>query len=734
MKKRLSIAALMVAVGLSAWDLQLEITLPFEDKSAVIPLNGSEFSATLPELSLTIAGKISEEEHGITGNIAATDNTGQERAVILKLNVLLPGSAWRWHYDPNESAECETGKRYFEIDYTPIHTAAPGRFVSYNPEYKVDSLGIDGERTISIYPYSCVEETVSQASYSLGFPLAEPRVYQIAFVRRQDGTGELSLTVELGLSPETEKFPSCADFSFFLEKLPDGSGFREAIAAYYRRYPEYIQPRTAHAGIWTLWMNDQVFAPWDFGIGWNQVDTATPCFNEDGTPMRWQKPTYLYTEPWGYYQLFPGRKGYSSYPVTTEDMKRELAESCRADPEASDFYVGHVKRRTIAEAVLNSACEVDPEGNWQSNWWVGFGMRGVTDETWIWENFGSLNYSMIICNPDPKLPPPNRGSQSMDVELAELDQAEFAGAQLDSFNAFAGMLNGDFKRDHWHTTTIPLVISHRYRQPTRLHYFAALEYLHELRHRHPDKLIGANTWLPWTTFLSPYVDAVGAGENSILGNENRWFLNIRALAPAKMISVLDYNILMASETGDEYEQLMRPRFEAGLLYAIFPGTGDGWNQPERVERARPLYREYMPLYQTLSLSPWNPIPGVTSAEKKIQIERFGNLICVYNHGASQAVSLVSKDSDLQQVYDLRTLETIPVTDGSWKREIPSQSCQIYFVGTAEEWESVLETLRERNREALRLLEKAKGTPEQIAEARQWYQNELRRINAHAGKE
>lgn len=728
MKLCLSLLTALLTMHLGAADLHLEVSLPFENQCVSLPWKAGDLSTHLPELGITLTGKIIPEKNGLTGTVTVADTTGKDRCVKMKLAVLLPGSTWRWHYDPEASAICETQKRYFEIDYTPLHRVPAGRFVSYDPEFKIDSFGLDGHRTVSIYPYSCVEETIRQESYSLGFPLSEPRVCQLGFVRRADGKGELSLTVDLGLSPDTLRFPSRGSFSFFLEQLSPGSGFREAVAAYYRRYPEYIRRRTDHTGIWTLWMPDRVFAPWDFGIGWNQVDTGTPEYYPDGKAMRWQQPTFLYTEPWGYYQLFPSRKGYKSHPVTTEQMKRELEESRQADPAAPDFYVGHVRRRTIAEAVAESACEVDPQGSWQSNWWSAFGMRGVTDAAWIQKHFGSLHYSMILCNPDPKLPLPNRGAQSLDMELAELNRKEFAGVQLDSFSAFAGMLHGDFKRSHWKSATIPLVISYRYRRPAQLHYFSAFEYLLELRRRYPDKWIGINSWLPWTTFLSPYVDAIGAGENSILGNENRWFLNLRALAPAKMISVLDYTILTAPETGKAYEARIRPRFEAGLLYAVFPGTGDAWQKPEKVERARVLYREYIPLYQALAYFPWNPVTGVKRDNNRVQLERFGNLLCVYNPGGqAETVRLKALDPGNKRVWDLRTLEEISAPGGVWTRKIPPQYCRIYLIGNAGEWEETLERWRKRCRDAIRQLENCYGTPEQIAEARAAYQAELLRL-------
>ena len=664
------------------------------DKSSSIDISnywGNEnFSLTDNELELKIIGGLNREKDGFRGDFFVKDISvpAKDRAIAAKIVIEVPGMDWNWWYDPNASTACELNKRYFIIDYKGLdndksHYKGPGRVVSYEPYFEVDSLGIK-ERAISIYPYGCISNTTSKQAAVLGFPMNKPRVVRVTFTQRKT-FGQLCLELDLGLSPATDKFPSTNDFSFFFKQMKGGGDFRSATQLYYKRYPEFFKPRTSKQGIWTLWMpEDKVFAPWDFQIGWNQVEINYDLTNPE-IKCSWQKPTYAYTEPWGYYLLFPSKKGYTKSEVASADIKKELNDASKASPEAIDNYIRGVKMRESAQAVMNSAICVDPAGNWKAKHWAGFGISSESDPKKIMEKYGYLHYSMVLCNPDLDLPVPNRGKLSLERELGRIKQKDIQGIQLDSFCAFAGMLSDNYRRSHWKYADIPLTFSTRNKVPVQLHYFACIEYLRDMRKwcDKNNKLIGANIYWPWTTFTAPMLDSIGCGESSILLNLNRWFLNLRTLAPKKMISILDYQFLTWNGNKADYEKEFSARMEKGLLYAVFPGTGDGWNDSARVERARALYRKYIPLYTCIAQAGWEPLTLASTDSKACLIERYGNFnagsmyLVIRNFKKNDKINVkinaeVPGKADLE-IWDMKKVKQISCstnTDGSFSFEAP----------------------------------------------------------------
>ena len=88
---------------------------------------------------------------------------------------------------------------------------------------------------------------------AVAIPPTEPCVFGMA-----GDKGGLSARFYLGLSPEPQRFPNRAAFSFLLYAVEPDWGFRSALAAYYRFFPDYYTPRLKREGLFMFQMADRV--------------------------------------------------------------------------------------------------------------------------------------------------------------------------------------------------------------------------------------------------------------------------------------------------------------------------------------------------------------------------------------------------------------------------------------------------------------------------------------------
>ena len=206
----------------------------------------------------------------------------------------------------------------------------------------------------------------------MGYFMDEPRVYRIKYSQSLN-QGEMRLEVDLGFSSETKE-PGVGDFTFFALEKSKPTTFREALKEYYDKCPQYFEDknflgRDREHGMWTLWMQKNVFAPWDFQIGYNQIQANREDVEEKGL-AGWQEPVLSYTEPWGIYQMFPVKDGYKRdiqafvyNPLETPELERMLKKHASADPNLIDqngnnpsFYVGD--NTDILKLLLHYKCNV----------------------------------------------------------------------------------------------------------------------------------------------------------------------------------------------------------------------------------------------------------------------------------------------------------------------------------------------------------------------------------------
>ncbi|MBQ7256710.1 MAG: hypothetical protein IJS60_03340 [Abditibacteriota bacterium] len=602
-------------------------------------------------------------------------NTDQDKdkSAIISIIYQTKGDHLTWYYDVNAQTDCEIGNTYFEQDYK--HPANPDFEFSSWPTF------INGRRETPL-PIGVISS--KNKSLIMGYFLDEPRVYRIKYTQNQN-QGEMRFEVDLGFSSFTKE-PNVADFTFFIEEKPTPTTFREALKEYYNKCPQYFEDKNflgsgREHGQWTLWMQKNVFAPWDFQIGYNQIQGNREELENEGLG-KWQEPVLSYTEPWGIYQLFPANDGfkreYQAFcynPINTQDMLKVIKNHADAESSLIDPYIYNVSESEAGKCALDTSVYRNPLGDLCSYHW--FECYNLRDK----EEWGEpLQYSMVIVNSNPALPHPNR----FDLSMKECDIKGFDGYQLDSLNEFCGQHVDNYRKEHWRYEDIPLCYGADTKLPCQSHIFENIQYLRALREK-ADKngmsIIASNTWHPCITFSAPFLDGIGAGEGEVNFNiDDRWFMLIRQLVPYKIISYLDYSFM----TGDNQDLIMilnrytggnkttsdfslsEIKMERLLFFGIWPGTGNGWNDPNLVEGIRPLYQKYMPLFREISQAGYEPVQNAESDNEYCKIERYGTLskgTLLYtirnykNNSESYEIKLIDYPKDIV-LYNLKTLKPI----------------------------------------------------------------------------
>jgi len=115
----------------------------------------------------------------------------------------------------------------------------------------------------------------------------------------------------------------------------------------------------------------------------------------------------------------------------------------------------------------------------------------------------------------------------------------------------------------------------------------------------------------------------------------------------------------------------REYFDNQLLYGFWPGisTGGGGSQPgyagmnryfrdpELLERDRPLWQEYMPVFDALNAAGWEPVPHVRCDPPTLRVERFGTAGTVYLTVHNPAQEPVVGTLSLERAWWTATLGT-----------------------------------------------------------------------------
>lgn len=139
----------------------------------------------------------------------------------------------------------------------------------------------------SLYPFAPL--ATPSGGVSIGAPLSCPRVWRFAYNADAE---ELFAAADVVLSPSYQKTPSAASLSLVIFGFDAAWGFRSALEAYYRLFPEDFHVRVGSHGIWMPFSPiSKVEGHEDFGFRFKEGH------DEAGWDDEHDVLTFVYVEP-----------------------------------------------------------------------------------------------------------------------------------------------------------------------------------------------------------------------------------------------------------------------------------------------------------------------------------------------------------------------------------------------------------------------------------------------------
>lgn len=599
--------------GFYAWDISQEPQY-HRFQAAEKPKEGGRLSLECEQLGLRlyVSFESGADRINVRGQLA--DERGRDRAIVLTWVLPLDARGWFWGDSLNDQRLISEQGRY----HNSVVCGAGGRH---------------GRHLVAPYPW--VSLSTQKSGLMLARPLDCPRLMAWMY----DYTAQhrfVAVRVELGLSPQTDKFPSRASFCFALSQLPRPEwGMRAAAERYYRMYPEFFVKRAEHEGLWHLWVSTEVPNPEELGLVFHEQEP----YYEDRIAFDDAHGGYSFTyaEPCALWQRtnhYDEKGHFDAKAFLATAMERALQPPTVTTDYPFWSQPRHLPDAEIAQGLLNSY--IGRDGEMTSCW------TAPPDRV------------AINCNGDPELPRPNRASLWFDYEgVPALKDPRVDGAYLDSVGYFGGSFGEaeNFRRKHWATADIPLVPSFQAEAPCQLAGFAHYELykaICDAMHER-GKLVLANTFPYAHVFVAHLIDVLGVGEGGDLetfhGADKLSFC--RALAYRKPLSHMNYAYLKKEFTLEEKERAIY----RNLIYCVWPGTGDG-GDPNCFEPIRPLLRKYVPIFRALAEAGWEPITQARATPEHVLLERYGSptrgktYLVIHNPSYEPTVATVTLTDDL----------------------------------------------------------------------------------------
>ncbi len=216
------------------------------------------------ELALTLRLEVETGADCIRLNGTVEDLRGTDRAVTVYVPIPLDGDDWTWWRDMRRSAPARAGV------FMNTHQT---------------SAGATGQ--CSVYPLAAL--TRPDAGIALATPMTEPRHCRLVY----DADAHLLFAAfDLGLAPDTSKFPQRATFETLLYAFDPAWGFRAALERYYALYPACFEKRVDREGLWMAFTDiSSIPDAQDFGFAFKEGTDNVPWDEEHGIL------TFVYTEP-----------------------------------------------------------------------------------------------------------------------------------------------------------------------------------------------------------------------------------------------------------------------------------------------------------------------------------------------------------------------------------------------------------------------------------------------------
>jgi len=491
------------------------------------------------------------------------DTTGKDRAVVVRFVVpVRAGEGWQY------------GASLYGIEKAGSNPSGSRR------------LRCEGDVRLPQMPFNSLSDPVGGAGVALGVPMDRPRV---CFFRYD----ERGLTVEfdLGLAPDTSKFPQSADFHFVLYRVDGKWGFRSAARRFYDLFPGLFTRRARQfgscAGLGEI-LGGEVADRGDFGITFGEGDFQWTNGQYRPAVAKAVKELHLDTfhwrEPWSYFHI----TDKSSTPEQClEQVKKQAAGEVTFKPHSQ---LCKAPGQEAARALLNSYME-DADGK----------------PLLIRYQYGTWFFAPCM---DPELPRPNRATIAADYQYfitQRWKEKDFDGPHniaWDSATGWTGINRLNFRRAVWVQADVPLTFDGRTGRLCQLKGLADWEFaVWNSRQVHEaGGLVMANASIESILLFGHTMD-VAIRESRAGGSPES----------------------LGLWRGNLYQKPMSfygPATEAGIRQCLLLGLAPGGVVSKDSETYRPIAKKYMPAIQAQVKAGWQPVTHARAAGNAL-VERFG---------------------------------------------------------------------------------------------------------------
>ena len=519
-----------------------------------------------------------------------------------------------------EKCEERLGAKFFTVDLSAHGSDRALTFAWLQPLPKGELLYLPSPRAAAKSVGSVEQRDVTETKCGTGGCSKWPFVAAITgrrgialgFDPRFPAYGRLTLNGTLGnlhvaydVALTAEK-PS-ARMGFVLFPFDTADGFRGAIEAYQRLFPEFNKVRVVRQGGWMAFKQISKVEGWrDFGFAFKEGD------NEPEWDDTHDLITFHYTEPTTWWMSMKKRGG----GLATMSECLEHAENLASGGNRKKMgYVKAWKKCAIKDADGNP-CGLIRDTPWCNG--IVWNMNGAPGQ--------GPEGEFATKFPKDALAKRYAGTFPLGVDGEYVDSSELYVTN-----------EQDFNRDNFAGMATPLTFDSLTLRPCVYKGLIAYEYVrgvHDLC-RAKGRLVMANGTPGRWWWLAPYIDVMGT-ETNWNSKKRGWrplddarLSYVRALCGAKPYCFLQ-NTDFAAFTPEMSEKFMMK----SLAYGMYPGffsaqassSSHYFGDPTTYNRDRALFKKYMPLCKLVGEAGWRPVNRIfpLGPETGVFAEQFGD--------------------------------------------------------------------------------------------------------------
>lgn len=529
------------------------------------------FPNTRTETVLTAVGR----DDAILVHCRVKGGDGPPRGLLLKFTFPFDASGWSWHQDIQTT---------LPIDVTrTTENVVPLRAWADLPEWR-DQPDL---RTGYTNRNFCTVLSNSQAAFCLAVPIDRACSFRTAYEGSQR---RLELVYDFALTADTQP-PNEVEFEFLIYACDPRWGFRDALARYYRRYPELFRNYVAEPGQWMAFSR------------LSEIDNA----NEFGFGLQEGAPEPEYDDQLGVlsttYFAHAGKgafiPGYDPEKDPLPPYEAQLAAMNKA-----------FAKTTGISTMYHDVGLFSPDGRYDIRKWVAYG------------------HIIAQFNLDPQLP---YGQWILKRALASLEEVQQKrNARLDGFY-YDGLPTGmNYRAEHFRHASFPCLWDPQAKKPLLNNFFSSCQFARAAAElmRPRGRITMMNGALGASCFIAPWLDVLGSETGLRLPRAELNYIR----------SVTYQKPFLTLLKGNYHQKLLHAEIEQYMLqclaYGIPPGffdwptsgLGPGsryWDHPAYFERDRDLFRKYLPLCRSLAKAGWEPVTWAAADRPEIFVERFG---------------------------------------------------------------------------------------------------------------